>query len=67
MILHDPDKVESVLVNETDRFARLHNGDVDLLLRGDVYLLGREVYEVSSAQEISLANVSDSHGDDFFS
>ena len=52
MVLHDPDKVEPVVVNQTDRFARLHVGDVDLLLRGDVYMLGREVYEVSSTHEI---------------
>ena len=47
-MLNDPNKIERVLVDEEDRFTRLNSGEIDVLLRGDVYTLEREIREVSA-------------------
>ena len=47
VVLNDPNKIERVLVDATDRFIRLNKGDIDVLLRGDTYTLQREAREVS--------------------
>jgi len=55
VVLGDPDKVEEVIVTGSDRFEKLHGGDVDLLLYGDTYTIEREVREKTTGSGFTFS------------
>ncbi len=57
MLFGDPEKIEKVNVTIEERFQKLDDRAVDLLLYGDAYTIEREIREVRSAP-ISLDFVS---------
>ena len=58
VVLGNPEKVEPVPVTGHDRFVKLRDREIDLLIYGDFITIEREVLEVSSKEHNpSIANM----------
>ena len=49
VVLNDPDKIDVINVTKENRFLKLNNREIDVLIRGDADTLQREIREVSAA------------------